>query len=406
MSEIKIENNKNKIENSSLSILKRTLKTNIKQYTMFIALIALGIIFTFLTDGTFLTPRNLSNLLLQTATIAILACGMVLVIIEGHIDLSVGSVAGFTGAIAALLQVKYGWGTAGALTVAVAVGFLVGLWQGYWIAYQDIPAFIVTLAGMLIFRGGVIGVTNGETIAPLKSGFKAIGQGYIPGIISRGQNFNDTTLILGLIVIIAFVIYELRNRKIRVTKYNFKVLPWSLEILKIVTICVLIGLCFSVMIFYRGMPYCILLLLALILIFSFIANKTQFGRYIYAIGGNREAARLSGINTRKVILWIFILMGTLSAVSGIVFTARLDSATASAGNLFELDAIASCFIGGASAMGGEGTVIGSIIGSLVMATINNGMSLMNVHIKYQYIVKGLILLFAVWADIISKKKNG
>lgn len=406
MSEVKYQKNKNiNNENAILSMIKSTFKTNMKQYTMFIALIAIGLIFTALTKGSFLTSRNLSNLLLQTSYIGILACGMVLIIIAGHIDLSVGSVAGFAGAIAAYLQVKLGFGTPITILITLGVGLLVGIWQGYWIAYQEIPAFIVTLAGMLIFRGGVIAVTNGETIAPMKDGFKAIGQGYLPGILSKSENFNDTTLILGIIVICVYVFLELRKRKIRIEKYHFKVLPLSLEILKICVVSVIIGLFFSIMVFYKGMPYCIIVLLGLVLLYSFLTNKTTFGRYVYAIGGNKEASKLSGINIKKITMLIFVSMGVLSSVSGIVFTARLNSATASAGNLFELDAIASCFIGGASAMGGEGTVIGSIIGALVMATLNNGMSLMNVHIKYQYIIKGLILLIAVWVDIMSKRKN-
>lgn len=389
---------------STWDILKKTAKMNIKQYTMFLALIAIAIIFTFLTHGTFLTSRNLSNLLLQTGVIAILACGMVLVIIAGHIDLSVGSVAGFAGAIAALLQVKMGWDTLPTIIVTIIVGVLVGIWQGYWIAYQDVPAFIVTLAGMLVFRGGVIAVTKGQTIAPMKPSFKALGQGYLPSIFGNAEGFNDTTLYLGIIIIAVYLLMEIRKRRIRVNKYNFKVLPLPLEIAKLTVVSLMIGVLFYIMVSYRGIPYSILLLLGLIVIFSFLTNNTTVGRYIYAIGGNKEASRLSGINIRKITLIIFIIMGFLSAVAGIVFTGRLDSATASAGNLFELDAIAACYIGGASAMGGEGTVMGAMIGALVMATLNNGMSLMNLDITYQYIIKGLILLLAVRVDIMTRKK--
>ncbi|MDD7795690.1 multiple monosaccharide ABC transporter permease [Clostridium sp. 'White wine YQ'] len=402
MSDIQTEN-KTKVTNegSILSVLKKSMKTNLRQYTMFIALIAISLIFTFLTDGTFLTSRNLSNLLLQTATTAILACGMVLIIIAGHIDLSVGSVAGFTGAIAALLQVKYGWETAPTIVVTILVGIAVGVWQGFWVSYQGVPAFIVTLGGMMIFRGGVMAVTKGQTIAPTKPAFKAIGQGYLPKI---SDNLNDTTIALGILIIVAYLFLEIRKRKIRVTKYNFKVLPLPLEIAKLTAVSAMIALLFLIMISYRGIPYSIVLVLGLVLLFSFITTKTTLGRYVYAIGGNKEASKLSGINIQKVTMLIFVIMGFLSAVAGIVFTGRLDSATASAGNLFELDAIAACYIGGASAMGGEGSVMGAMIGALVMATLNNGMSLMNVDLTYQYIIKGLILLIAVRVDIATRKK--
>ena len=386
---------------SIFHVLRKLMKTNVRQYTMFIALIAISLIFTFLTDGTFTTSRNLSNLLLQTATTAILACGMVLIIIAGHIDLSVGSVAGFTGAIAAPLQVKYGWGTAPTIIVTILVGIAVGVWQGFWVSYQRVPAFIVTLAGMMVFRGGVMAVTKGQTIAPMKDSFKALGQGYLPKI---SGSFNDTTFVLGALIILVYLFLEIRKRKIRVTKYNFKVLPLPLEIAKLTVVSLMIALLFGIMIGYRGIPYSIILVLGLVLLFSFITTKTTLGRYIYAIGGNPEASKLSGINIKKVTMLIFVLMGFLSAVAGIVFTGRLDSATASAGNLFELDAIAACYIGGASAMGGEGSVMGALIGALVMATLNNGMSLMNVDLTYQYIIKGLILLIAVRVDIATRKK--
>lgn len=389
---------------SLLGFVKNQLKTNIKQYTMFIALIVIGLIFTALTSGTFLTSRNLSNLLLQTATIAVLACGMVFVIVGGHIDLSVGSVAGFTGAIAAVLQVKMGWGTVPTILVTMGVGLLVGIWQGYWIAYKEVPAFIVTLAGMLIFRGAVTGVTNGATIAPMNDSFKAIGQSYIPRLFLQEAAFHDTTLIIGIVSIILYVIFEMRKRKTR-EEYGFDILPMNIQVAKMILVSTLIGAFFMIMVLYMGIPYSIVLVIGLVFLYSYLSNKTTLGRHIYALGGNKEAAKLSGINIKQRTMMIFVSMGILSSIAGIVFTARLNSATASAGNLFELDAIAACFIGGTSAMGGEGTVIGAIIGALVMATINNGMSLMNVPTTYQFMVKGLILLLAVWIDITSRKKN-
>jgi D-xylose transport system permease protein len=395
--------NRNKGNESTLQLLTQSLRGNLKQYVMFIALIVIGIVFTILTDGTFMTARNLSNLLLQTAVIAVLACGMVLVIIGGHIDLSVGSVAGFTGAVAAVLQSTYGWGTFAAYVSALLVGLLVGLWQGFWVAYQGLPAFIVTLGGWLGFRGACLAVTGGQTIGDLKPSFTAIGESYLPRLFTK-TGLHDTTLILGVVAALIFIAFEIRTRRKRIS-YGFEVLAMPLEILKVVFILIMIGLFFSIMVTYMGMPYCILLLIGIIILYTYIANMTPFGRYVYAIGGNKDAAKLSGINIRKTNLLIFISMGVLSAVAGIMFTARMNSATAGAGNLFELDAIAACFIGGASTYGGEGTVIGAIIGAFVMASINNGMSLMNIDVMYTNIVKGLILILAVWIDIKSRTKN-
>ncbi|MBZ4646901.1 MAG: D-xylose transport system permease protein [Petroclostridium sp.] len=380
------------------------LKHNIRQYTMVIALLSIWILFTILTKGTFITSRNLSNLFLQTVTIAILAVGMVLVMVAGHIDLSVGSVAGFLGAIAGFLQVKMNFGTIPAVLVTLAVGLIIGIWQGYWIAYRGVPAFIVTLAGMLVFKGGMIGVTQGAALGPMNDSFKAIGQGYLPRLLFKDAPFHDTSVVLAVIVIILFIVFDLKRRQSRI-KYGFEVLPMNLQFLKMLTVSIAIGLVFSIMITYMGVPYAILLLMVLALLFSFITSKTTFGRHVYAIGGNKEAARLSGINIKQRTMTIFILMGVLSAIASIVFTGRLNSATPGAGNLFELDAIAASVIGGTSTMGGEGTVFGAIIGALVMASVDNGMSLMNLDVTYQYVVKGLILLIAVWVDIATRKKG-
>lgn len=382
--------------------IKGLLSKNMRQYTMFVALIAIGIIFTILTQGTFLTPRNLSNLFLQTVTIAILGVGMVLIMVAGHIDLSVGFLAGCAGAVAAIIDVKLGWGVGPAILGALAVGVIAGLWQGFWVAYKGIPAFIVTLAGWLIFKGLLVAVTNGETIGPLSPVFKAIGQDYIPKINAGIEGFHDTTLFLGIAFIVVYLIMNFKQRAEKV-KYGFQVLPVGAEIAKVTLVSLLIGAVFMIMVLYRGMPYAIVLLTALVLIFTFITNKTAFGRHIYAIGGNKEAAKLSGINIKQRTMMIFVIMGILSAVAGIVFTGRLNSASSSAGTLFEMDAIAAAVIGGTSTMGGQGTIIGAIIGALVIATINNGMSLMNVSAEYQFIVKGLILVLAVWVDIASRK---
>ncbi|WP_113672942.1 multiple monosaccharide ABC transporter permease [Vallitalea guaymasensis] len=394
-------------ENGIISLIRLSLKKNIKQYTMFIALIGLMIIFTILTGGTFIMPRNLSNLFIQTSYIAILACGVVLVIVAGHIDLSIGSVVGFLGAIAATLQVNLHYGTLITIIITLFVGLLIGLWQGYWVAYRNVPAFIVTLAGMMIFKGTLLGVTNGATIAPLDDSFKALGQGYIPNIASLNigsLSINMTTIIIGIIAIIIYNALELKKRGER-KRYDFETLPKNLQMVKMIVVSLAIAIFFGIMASYKGIPYSIVFVLVVGILYTFITKNTTFGRHVYAIGGNKEASRLSGINIKQRNLLIFASMGILSALGAIIFTARLNAASASAGAGLELEVIASAIIGGTSTMGGEGTIVGAIIGALVMATLNNGMSLMNVGPTWQYIVKGLILLLAVWVDISTKKKN-
>ena len=397
-----VDNKPNTI--SVMELFKSSMKKNIRQYTMGFALIGICIFFTVISDGIFISTRNLSNLFLQSCTIAILATGMVLVMVAAHIDLSVGSLAGFLGAVAAVLMVKVGLGTIPTIFLTLCLGLLVGCWHGYWIAYRGVPAFIVTLASWMMFKGGIIGVTQGATIAPMLPAFKAIGQGYLPKLFLPDASFNDTSAIVSIAFIILFIIFDLKRRQSRI-KYGFSVMPMGLQIARIAAISLVMAAVLSIMVRYMGIPYCILLLISLVIIFSFIAEKTTFGRYVYAIGGNKEAARLSGIDIRKTNMTIFMIMGVLTAVAGIVFTARLNAATTAAGNLFEMDAIASCIIGGTSTLGGEGTIVGAIIGALVMGSLDNGMSLMNWDITYQYVIKGLVLLCAVAVDIATRKKS-
>jgi D-xylose transport system permease protein len=368
---------------------------------MFIALIGIWIIFAFLTRGIFFSTRNLSNLFLQSATVAILAMGVVLIIVAGHIDLSLGSFVGFIGAIVGALQVRSGMGVLPSIIIALVVGVSIGCWHGFWVAYRRVPAFIVTLASMLILRGGTLGVTQGQTQSPLPEGFLVIGQKYL---LNLGLFKNDSTFFLAALVILLFIIFELRKRQSR-KKYGFEILSTKLQIAKIFIISAIIGLFFSILIRYLGIPYAILLVLILGFILNFIANNTVFGRQIYAIGGNKEAARLSGINIKKRVFTLFILMGLFASIAAIVFTSRVGGATAAAGAWMELDAIAAAVIGGTSLTGGVGTIIGAIVGALVMKSLDNGMSLMNLDVTYQYIVKGLILLIAVWIDISSRKRG-
>jgi len=370
------------------------LKKNLRTYTLIIAILLIWTIFTALTDGNFLTPRNLSMLARQMAITALVAIGMVFVIVAGHIDLSVGSVVGFTGAIAGVLQVWHGWSTPATIIAVLIIGVLIGIWQGYWVAYRGVPAFIVTLAGMLVFRGGVLLASKGITISPFKESFTFIGQGYLNKTLS---------IIFGAVLIVGYLLLTISQRNRR-KKYNLEVLPIGLEIAKATVVIALIAAFTGVMISYEGISIPVLILVIFTILLTFVSQNTTFGKYVYAIGGNKEAASLSGINIKNVTMKIFILMGFLSALAGIVLTSRLDAATSGAGTNMELDAIAAAILGGTSTLGGEGTVPGAIIGALIMASIDNGMSLLNLEYSYQLIVKGLVLVFAVWLDIMSRKK--
>jgi len=380
--------------NTDTRIKKTILLTKLRKYTMLIALVAIWLIFTMMTKGVFISSRNLSNLFLQSVAVAIVSLGMTLVIVTRNIDLSVGSVAALAGAMAAFLQVQLQWPTPMALLGALVLGMAIGAWHGFWIAYRYVPAFIVTLASMMIFRGAVLGLTKGATIAPLSDSFRAIGQQFLP---------HDISFIIGVLTVIsyiAYVIYKRRQRK----KFGFTVAPLWSEILQVVLVCAVIFFFFATLLRHRGLAYAVVLLMFLALLFHFISQNTVFGRQLYAIGGNPDAAALSGVNIRKRIMMLYVIFGVLTAIAGVVFTARLNAATTSAGVGMELDVIAASVIGGTSLMGGEGTVIGAIVGALIMSSLDNGMSLMDTDITFQYVIKGLILLLAVWIDIATKKK--
>ncbi|ERM92620.1 sugar ABC transporter permease [Caldanaerobacter subterraneus] len=370
------------------------LNLNIKLYTMVLALIAIWIIFSIATDGNFITPRNISNLLRQTTVTGILAIGMVFVIIAGQIDLSVGSLLGLTGGIAAILNVWYNLNGLISIFVALIIGILIGLWNGWWVAYRNVPAFIVTLAGLLVFRGILIGISKGYTIAPLSADFQFIGQAYLTP--SSGY-------VLGLVAAFLVIYLILNSRKTK-AKYNLELPPLWIDMLKMVILIIFIGLFIFILNLYRGVPLSVLILLILMLIFSYISSKTVFGRRVYAIGGNVEAAKLSGIDVKKITLILFALNGLLAAFAGVLLTSTLNAASVSAGQNAELDAIAASVIGGASLSGGIGTVFGAVIGALVMASIDNGMSMLNSPPFWQFVVKGMILLIAVWVDVASKNK--
>lgn len=386
-----------------METLRMMFKNNIRQYGMIIALISIMLLFQILTDGILLKPLNITNLILQNSYILVLAIGMLLVIITGNIDLSVGSVAAFIGAVSAILMVDMHVPFVIALIISLLIGALVGAWQGFWIAYVKIPSFIVTLAGMLLFRGLTMVVLQGMSRAPFPDSFRKMSTGFLPDLLG-GTVFHNLTLAFGLGASLIIVWIEMRNRKIQ-KSYNFTVMPIGFLIAKIVAMIAVINTFTYVLAKYEGIPNILVILLVLVIIYTFVMNKTVIGRHIYALGGNEKAAKLSGVKTARVTFWVFVNMGVLSALSGLIFAARLNAATPKAGVMFELDAIAAVFIGGASAAGGVGTVLGAIIGGLVMGVMNNGMSLVGLGIDWQQAIKGLVLLAAVGFDIYNKSKS-
>lgn len=387
---------------SKIQLLKQMMKNNMRSYGMVIALVLIMLLFQILTGGILLRPLNITNLILQNSYILVLAIGMMLVIITGHIDLSVGSVAAFVGALAGILMVQHHVPMFVTVLISLLLGALIGAWQGFWVAYVKIPAFIVTLAGMLLFRGLTMIILEGQSIAPFPKSFQNISSGFLPDLF-HGQNLHIFTLVIGVIASILFIVSEIRKRNNQ-KKYGFAVSPAAVFGVKLIVIAAIIMVFSYVLATYEGIPTILVILATLIIAYSFIANKTVMGRHIYAIGGNEKAAQLSGIKTKRVTFWVFVNMGVLAALSGLIFAARLNAATPKAGNLFELDAIAACFIGGASAYGGVGTISGAIIGGLVMGVINNGMSLLGLGIDWQQAIKGLVLLAAVAFDIYNKNK--
>jgi D-xylose transport system permease protein len=378
------------------TMLKKSfLKINIESFIMIISLIGIAIIFSILSDGTFLLPRNISNLARQTTVAGILSIGMMFVIVAGHIDLSVGSLLGFCGTLAAVLQVWNGWATGPTIAVVLIAGVILGSTQGFWVSYLRVPAFIVTLGGLLVFKGMKLGLSKSVAIAPMRQDFSYIGQGYLSASVGW----------IVVAVALAVTIFTYINKRRSRIKFGFDVAPIRYDVLKIAVIGLLMVAATHVLNAYRGIPVPVLLLLILAFVFNLIALKTVYGRSVYSIGGNLEAADLAGIRTKLIVLIVFTINGLFSALAGIVLTARLDSATTAAGDSMELDAIASCVIGGTSMSGGMGRVPGVLIGALVMSSLNNGMSLINLENFWQFIVKGIVLVLAVWIDTATGKKK-
>ncbi|WKS99082.1 sugar ABC transporter permease [Gallibacterium salpingitidis] len=375
--------------------MKNLKSINLQVYIMLIAIIVIMLFFSFATDGAYLSARNISNLLRQTSITGILAIGMLFVIIAAEIDLSVGSLMGLLGGFAAITNVWWGWPLPATIFATLILGVIFGVWNGYWVAYQRVPSFIVTLAGLLAFRGILIGITDGSTVSPTTQSMTLIGQGYIPDVWGLG---------IGCVAIIAFVLWNSRQRHAR-QKLQLPVPAMSKDFLTYGALAVLLLGSIYLLNDYRGIPFPVLLLAILAVIGYFVSKKTAFGRYIYAIGGNIDAARLSGIKVEKIKLAIFSINGLMVAIAGLILSARLGAGSPSAGQNAELDAIAACVIGGASLAGGVGSIFGVIIGALIIAALDNGMSMLDVPTFWQYIVKGGILLLAVWVDSISKKKE-
>jgi putative multiple sugar transport system permease protein len=379
------------------------IKNNLRNYGMLLSLLAIMLFFQAMTDGTLLQPLNLTNLVLQNSYIVIMALGMLLVIVTGHIDLSVGSVAGFVGAVAAVLMVRYHVAYPLAFLACLVVGALVGAAQGYWVAYFKIPSFIVTLAGMLVFKGLALAILQGQSVGPFPPTFQKLSSGFIPELFPAAGTLYPTSLLVGAVLAVALVFTSAKARA-RQQSHGIEVEPYGFFVAKN-------ALLFGALIYFtyliashRGLPNVLVIMTVLIALYSFVSTRTVVGRQIYAIGGNAKAASLSGIKTERLTFLTFVNMGALAALAGLVFAARLNTATPKAGLGFELDVIAACFIGGASAYGGVGKVGGAVIGAMIMGVMNNGMSILGVGIDYQQVIKGLVLLGAVCLDVYNQRR--
>jgi len=379
------------------------IKNNLRNYGMMLSLLVIMLFFQVVTDGTLLQPLNLTNLVLQNSYIVIMALGMLLVIVTGHIDLSVGSVAGFVGAVAAVLMVRYHVGYPLAFIACLLVGAAIGAAQGYWVAYFGIPSFIVTLAGMLVFKGLALAFLEGQSVGPFPPTFPKLSSGFIPELLPSAGTLYPTSLIIGA-ALAAALIYSSAKSRAREQSHGIEVEPFAFFVAKNAVLCGVV-LSFTYLIAsHRGLPNVLVIMAALIGLYGFVTRRTVIGRQIYAVGGNAKAAKLSGVKTERLTFLTFVNMGALAALAGLVFAARLNTATPKAGQGFELDVIAACFIGGASAYGGVGRVGGAVVGAMIMGVMNNGMSILGIGIDYQQVIKGLVLLGAVCLDVYNQRR--
>ncbi len=379
------------------------LKNNLRSYGMLMSLFVIMLFFQFMTDGTLLQPLNLTNLVLQNSYIVIMALGMLLVIVTGHIDLSVGSVAGFVGAVAAVLMVRYHLDYPLAIIACLIVGAAIGAAQGYWVAYFGIPSFIVTLAGMLVFKGLALALLQGQSVGPFPATFQKLSSGFIPELIPSSGNLNLTSLAIGAVLTLVLVYASVKGRA-REVEHGIEVEPFGFFAAKNVVLAGALMYFTYLIASHRGLPNVLVIMTALIALYGFMTRRTVVGRQIYAVGGNAKAAKLSGIKTERLVFMTFVNMGVLAALADLIFAARLNTATPKAGLGFELDVIAACFIGGASAYGGVGRVGGAVVGAMIMGVMNNGMSILGIGIDYQQVIKGLVLLGAVCIDVYNQRR--
>ena len=378
------------------------LQNNLRDYGLLISLVVIMGFFQFQTDGILMQPLNLTNLILQNSYIVVMALGMLLVIIAGYIDLSVGSVCGFVGGLAAVLMVDYGWSVVPTVAVALVAGGLIGAAQGWFVAYARIPSFIVTLAAMLVFKGLALALLHGQSVGPFPTQFQRISTGFLPDPFG-GESLRLLSLGIGFALAAGLVVAEVRKR-LRAAKHGMEVEPLAFFVVKNLLFAGVVAyLCWQLAT-YKGMPNVLVLMGVLILVYQFVTSRTIIGRRLYALGGNEKATRLSGVNTQRLAFLTFVNMGVLAAVAGLIFAARLNTATPKAGLGFELDVIAACFIGGASASGGVGKVAGAVIGAFIMGVMNNGMSILGIGIDYQQVIKGLVLLAAVFLDVYNRNR--
>jgi putative multiple sugar transport system permease protein len=379
------------------------LKNNLRNYGMLLSLFAIMLFFQVMTDGTLLQPLNMTNLVLQNSYIVIMALGMLLVIVTGHIDLSVGSVAGFVGAVAAVLMVRYHIDSPLAFIACLLVGAAIGAAQGYWVAYFGIPSFIVTLAGMLVFKGLALAVLQGQSVGPFPPTFQKLSSGFITELFPGAGTLHPTSLLIGTALAFALVYASTKSRA-REQSHGIDVEPYAFFVAKNVLLACVVLYATYLIASHRGLPNVLVIMTGLIALYGFVTRRTVVGRQIYAVGGNAKAAKLSGIKTERLTFLTFVNMGVLAALAGLVFAARLNTATPKAGAGFELDVIAACFIGGASAYGGVGRVGGAVVGAMIMGVMNNGMSILGIGIDYQQVIKGLVLLGAVCIDVYNQRR--
>ena len=407
--------------NPAKASAQAAFKENLRQYGLVVALIVIMLFFQYMTNGILFLPVNLTNVVLQNSYIIVMALGMLLVIVAGHIDLSVGSVAGFIGAVAAVLMVDYNFNPLLAGLAGIAVGAVIGGAQGYFIAYMKIPSFIVTLSGMLVFKGLLLWLLGGRSVGPFPTEFQMLSAGFIPDVIgplvlipqtlnaagnpipNTGLVLHSTTMVIAVLIVAAMLYFSLKSRRAR-ESHGYDAEPFALFVVKNLVIAGIIMFLMYKFASYKGLPNVLIVMGILIVLFVFVTKRMTFGRRIFAMGGNEKAAKLSGIQTERLTFYIFMIMGMLAALAGLIYAARLNQATPKAGAGMELDVIAAVFVGGASAMGGVGEVAGAVIGAFIMGVMNNGMGIMGINIDWQQVIKGLVLLGAVAFDLYNKKK--